>query len=265
MTTINNISTQGLSNVGLGEVSSGKSIQYLFAQLQLELSKSNKTAAMEEIESIRSSQNDSKVYTNTINSMRNLQNYDVEKYGELPSDLETIQKEIETATAALEDLKQYENGDQPYYNATSKTWATKDSSTDYWFDNEYIKDASGFDDLRVGGKKDHILSEIQSGIEAISTRLEALKGYEALLTAQSSSGSSIMADCNITLKSNQSSSDIKNWISNLESSQEELGSDIQQKMILVQDKIGQYNSYMQGASLAISKAADVLSTLARGQ
>ncbi|WP_286035890.1 hypothetical protein, partial [Succinatimonas hippei] len=59
--------------------------------------------------------------------------------------------------------------------------------------------------------------------------------------------------------------DIKNWISNLESSQEELGTDIQQQMVFVQDYIGQYNSYMQGASSAISTANETLKSLARGQ
>ena len=182
-----------------------------------------------------------------------MSDYDVEKYGELPTDLETIQQEIKTATAALEDLEQYADGDKPYYDEKNKTWATKQESTDYWYKNEYIKagEASAFDALRVGGEEDHNLSEIEAGIEAVSTRLEALKAYETLLTSTSVSGTSI--------------DDIKNWISNLESSQEELGTDIQQQMVFVQDYMGQYNSYMQGASSAISTANETLKSLARGQ
>ena len=186
---------------------------------------------------------------------------------ELPTDLETIQQEIKTATAALEDLEQYADGDKPYYDEKNKTWATKQESTDYWYKNEYIKagEASAFDALRVGGEEDHNLSEIEAGIEAVSTRLEALKAYETLLTSTSVYGTSILSDSKISLSGNPTADDIKNWISNLESSQEELGTDIQQQMVFVQDYMGQYNSYMQGASSAISTANETLKSLARGQ
>lgn len=148
-----------------------------------------------------------------------------------------------------------------------KTWATKQESTDYWYNNEYIKagEASAFDPLRVGGKNDHNISEIKSGIEAVSTRLEALKAYETLLTSTSVSGTSILSDSKVTLTSNPTTDNIKTWISNLESSQEELGTDIQQQMVFVQDYMGQYNSYTQGASSAISKSNDVLTALATGR
>ena len=255
---------QGVNLNNVQEINSGSllssnaSIQLIFAQLQMELSAVNKEAAMDKINAIRDSQTDSKTYTDAINALRTMSDYDVEKYGELPTDLETIQQEIKTATAALEDLEQYADG---------KTWATKQESTDYWYKNEYIKagEASAFDALRVGGEEDHNLSEIEAGIEAVSTRLEALKAYETLLTSTSVSGTSILSDSKISLSGNPTADDIKNWISNLESSQEELGTDIQQQMVFVQDYMGQYNSYMQGASSAISTANETLKSLARGQ
>ena len=264
----NNIQTQAAGlNDSFASLEKTGSVQFLFALLQLELSQTNKTAAMEKINSIRDSQTDSKTYTDAINALRTISDYDVEKYGELPTDLETIQQEIKTATAALEDLEQYADGDKPYYDEKNKTWATKQESTDYWYKNEYIKagEASAFDALRVGGEEDHNLSEIEAGIEAVSTRLEALKAYETLLTSTSVSGTSILSDSKISLSGNPTADDIKNWISNLESSQEELGTDIQQQMVFVQDYIGQYNSYMQGASSAISTANETLKSLARGQ
>ena len=260
---------QGVNLNNVKEINSGSllssnaSIQLIFAQLQMELSAVNKEAAMEKINSIRDSQTDSKTYTDAINALRTMSDYDVEKYGELPTDLETIQ----TATAALEDLEQYADGDKPYYDEKNKTWATKQESTDYWYKNEYIKagEASAFDALRVGGEEDHNLSEIEAGIEAVSTRLEALKAYETLLTSTSVSGTSILSDSKISLSGNPTADDIKNWISNLESSQEELGTDIQQQMVFVQDYMGQYNSYTQGASSAISKSNEVLTALATGR
>ena len=263
---------QGVNLNNVQEINSGSllnsnaSIQLIFAQLQMELSAVNKEAAMDKINAIRDSQTDSKTYTDAINALRTMSDYDVEKYGELPTDLETIQQEIKTATAALEDLEQYADGDKPYYDEKNKTWATKQESTDYWYKNEYIKagEASAFDALRVGGEEDHNLSEIEAGIEAVSTRLEALKAYETLLTSTSVSGTSILSDSKISLSGNPTADDIKNWISNLESSQEELGTDIQQQMVFVQDYMG-YNSYMQGASSAISTANETLKSLARGQ
>ena len=151
---------QGVNLNNVQEINSGSllnsnaSIQLIFAQLQMELSAVNKEAAMDKINAIRDSQTDSKTYTDAINALRTMSDYDVEKYGELPTDLETIQQEIKTATAALEDLEQYADGDEPYYDEKNKTWATKQESTDYWYKNEYIKagEASAFDALRVGGE-----------------------------------------------------------------------------------------------------------------
>ena len=53
-------------------------------------------------------------------------------------------------------------------------------------------------------------------------------------------------------------------IASLQAVQEETGSDIQQEMVFVQDFMGQYNSYTQGASSAISSAAETLKAVARG-
>jgi len=54
-------------------------------------------------------------------------------------------------------------------------------------------------------------------------------------------------------------------ITSLEGRLDELGSDTQQVMIYVQDFMGQYNSYLQGANTQISNGNQTLSTLARGQ
>ena len=54
-------------------------------------------------------------------------------------------------------------------------------------------------------------------------------------------------------------------IETLKSKQEQCGTDIQQKMVFVQDWIGQYNAYQQGASTAISQANQTLTSLAKGQ
>ena len=58
------------------------------------------------------------------------------------------------------------------------------------------------------------------------------------------------------------------WDYNLKSLtnyQEQIGNKTQTLLIYLQDFIGQYNSYQQGASSAISEANQTLSTIARGQ
>ncbi len=53
-------------------------------------------------------------------------------------------------------------------------------------------------------------------------------------------------------------------VNDLQTLQDTVGSDIQQQMIYVQDYIGQYNAYMQGANTAINNANQTLTSLARG-
>ena len=54
-------------------------------------------------------------------------------------------------------------------------------------------------------------------------------------------------------------------ITALEGRLEELGTNTQQEMVYVQDYMGQYNSYLQGANTQISNANQTLTNLARGQ
>ncbi len=54
-------------------------------------------------------------------------------------------------------------------------------------------------------------------------------------------------------------------IAQMQTKLDTLGADIQTKMVQLQDFMGQYNSYMQGANSAISQSNQVLTSLARGQ
>ena len=51
----------------------------------------------------------------------------------------------------------------------------------------------------------------------------------------------------------------------LQAYQETIGTDIQTKMVYVQDFMGQYNSYTQGANSAIQSGMQTLTSVARGQ
>ena len=61
---------------------------------------------------------------------------------------------------------------------------------------------------------------------------------------------------------------VEEWdvaITALESRLEELGTNTQQEMVYVQDYMGQYNSYLQGANTQIANSNQTLTSLARGQ
>jgi hypothetical protein len=52
-------------------------------------------------------------------------------------------------------------------------------------------------------------------------------------------------------------------ITSLKAHLDQIGTNTQQKMVFVQDYIGQYNSYLQGANSAIQQSNQTLSDLAR--
>ena len=69
-------------------------------------------------------------------------------------------------------------------------------------------------------------------------------------------------------KGNDNSHDSDQWdynIKSLTNYQEQVGSKTQTLMVYLQDFIGQYNSYTQGASSAVSQANNTLTNVARGQ
>lgn len=53
-------------------------------------------------------------------------------------------------------------------------------------------------------------------------------------------------------------------IASLEGKLESIGTDTQQKMVFIQDYMGQYNSYLQGASSQLTSGNETLKALARG-
>ena len=54
-------------------------------------------------------------------------------------------------------------------------------------------------------------------------------------------------------------------IAQIQTKMDTVGADLQTKMVQLQDMMGQYNSYLQGANSAIAKSNEVLSALAQGR
>lgn len=92
-----------------------------------------------------------------------------------------------------------------------------------------------------------------------SSRATALKDNQSKLKELGVDISSYIKDDEVT------ADELETVIANLKSKQDTIGTDIQQKMVYVQDYIGQYNSYSSGASTAVSESNDLLKSLATGR
>lgn len=241
------LSTNGLTNINL-----------IFAQLQMELSETNKDAALDKINGIKEAQEESKAITDSINALRNLKtNYDFDAYGPLPSS-DKVEGEINQAEGALEELNTVKNADP---NNTG-LYTIDQNVQDYM---NSLGDYSGYEDIRRGGcDNKHYAYEMDGCINAVEARLDGLNSYQAVLDNDAQYG--FLSEACIDLSDGISSADeIDSMIASLESLQEEVGSNIQQEMVFVQDYMGQYNSYTQGASSSISKASDTLTSVASGR
>ena len=70
---VNNYAASGVQKLdGVGGAGSTGNIQLIFAQLQMELAKTNKESALDKIEQIREAQAESAAITAAINALRNL-------------------------------------------------------------------------------------------------------------------------------------------------------------------------------------------------
>lgn len=264
---INNRNVSSVTSSGL--LGSSNNVQLLFAQLQMELAQNNKNEAMQRIDGIRQDQTTSASYTTSINAMRTLKDYDVETYGTIPTDETSLENEIAALQSAIEDVTNSidakQKGNVPL-DADTMTYLDQHKESgffEFFRTKDKVTDPSDTDSY---SKRDNLHSqdELQKGLAALTTRLNALEAMHTVVTAQTADKTSILSQANINISSSFDSNTVSEWISNLEAIQEEVGSNIQQEMVLIQDAMGQYNSYTQGASSAISQASETLKTVARG-
>ncbi|MBR5998128.1 MAG: USH1C-binding protein 1 [Deltaproteobacteria bacterium] len=180
-TTINTVNSQStisaLSSGDLG-VCGTTSLQFMFAQLQMELAKAAKESAMDKMEQIKTSQEERKQVSALLNECRQQQANAESGIGDCPWD--------KKASMMSEECQKYMDDHKLAYDKTGNDRA---NNPDEW----------------------------------------------------------------------------KVAITSLEGRLDEVGSDTQQLMVYVQDFMGQYNSYLQGANTQISNGNQTLQALARGQ
>lgn len=262
----------GISSISSDmNVGSNMSVQYLFAQLQLELAKANKDAALNKIDAIKESQKESARMTTAINNLRSLKSDwsddAIQTVGNL--DVEHYDKEVEKCKAFIEEAKaeraQAQAGQDEIKNFFfSGKKEVDDAKANFNESGEYESTmmsvemenyfkANGIDYASSGVSRRQNAGEWDRAIKNLETRAQMLEVVD------------VCKDYGIKLPSGDvSKEDIDTLIASIEAAQENVGSDIQQEMVFVQDFMGQYNAYTQGASSAISQAADTLKNVARG-
>ncbi len=187
MSQVNLNSTSSITATDLGPSSS---LQLMFAKLQLELSETAKSQALERMESISEQQEEQKLVSSLLNEARQ------------------SQADAKAGVSAGSESVTYSNG-KAEKNTKNCTLMSKEM-VDYMDKNGLAYDKTGND-------YNHSEEEWDVAIASLEARLE------------------------------------------------ELGTDTQQQMVYIQDYMGQYNSYLQGANTQISNSNQTLTSLARGQ
>ncbi len=172
---VDNTST---SSVTFGELGPTTSLQLMFAKLQLELSETAKSQAMDKMDAISKAQDEQKKVSGLLNQARQLKADANGGCGDCPWD--------EKASMMPQEMKDYMDANGLAYDKTGNDLANNSEEWDV-------------------------------AITALESRLE------------------------------------------------ELGTNTQQEMVYIQDYMGQYNSYLQGANTQISNSNQTLTSLAKGQ
>ncbi|MGN0915531.1 MAG: hypothetical protein ACI4NE_04160 [Succinivibrio sp.] len=214
-----NSQLQVSSVLGTGSLE-GKSIQYLFAMAQLELSRNNKSKATEKINQIRDSQENQRRYSEAINSMRSLKSeiedsskdsqYYLEKSGKL-EEYKAIQSEYQSVKEAVTQSKSVTDGiESNVKSLTSQIDAlTRQLET---AKNEF----SQFQSLKDIGK---------FAPTVWNSRNEALKSNISMFERQISSLTKTKEQLEIQLNASKSeSSDLSAKLSKLQVSKEQMDS-----------------------------------------
>ena len=233
----------------------------MFAKLQMDLASDNKTKAMEYIDTVKANNQKSKEYANVIAELRSLKAEDVKGYNlpkdkaQLEADIKTCQDSLKTYNSMLNDiesgkLKPYINERKdPCFNLPDADYKALKSMTDRVGKNNFPNMTRGDDNV-------HMKYEIIEGkqeLEKYAHVLNLMKKVNDLGLSENYLGGNLTDD------------KLKNMIQSLQGLQQEVSTDNQTHMITIQDHIGKYNSYSQGASAAISQSNQALTQIATGR
>ena len=208
-------SNSNVSSVTSADLGPSSSLQLMFAKLQLELSETAKSQALERMDYISQQQEEQKLVSSLLNEARQAQ-----------ADAEAGVGNDKAKTATFNVPKKDANGNVMFdedgnmlYEDKPRTETVPKGNNATFMSQEMVDymESHGLAMDRTGNNYSHSADEWDVAIASLEARLE------------------------------------------------ELGTDTQQQMVYIQDYMGQYNSYLQGANTQISNANQTLTSLARGQ
>ena len=246
MTSVTNVQTQSLSQVlaDMKEMGSSKSLQFVFARLQLAQSKICSTTATQYMQQIQDIQDRQAEIADLISQARKLQDEAdasgketvmpesmikaFEKYGLMRTTSSSENKHAELQTAYENAVKNVEAKQAKVDRAQDRVDNSK------WYNRGFRKVTLGIAKL-----------SLKSATEKASSALNALNNHKIEIA--------------------YSKDDWTENIKSLTNYQESIGNKTQTLMVYLQDAMSQYNSFLQGASSAINEASQVLTAIAKGQ
>ncbi len=260
----NNIDSLGMTGVNqlIDNIDIKKMNPYTAAALvQMEIAKTNKQSATSLIEQMKEQNDQAKKYNAIADKLRAMKGADgkIPEYN-LPTSTEAIQKDLDnvaklkqTYTQMLEDIKSGK--------------LKPDSSNLYKLPEDQAKileemtarvgnKATGsgpFENITRGNDNKHFLYELENG-------LKELDKYESVLTAVKDARAMGALPTDF---GKLNSSTLESLVTSVQHMAENCNSDNQTQMVKLQDKMGQYNSYMQGSNDMMKTGNSLNQSLAR--
>ncbi|WP_302554338.1 hypothetical protein [uncultured Bilophila sp.] len=263
--------SQGIGEVGgsgnvssVGSLGPITSINFIFAKLQMELAATSKEAARDHISQVEKANADQKEVADLLNKLRNLQENAANEKG--TSNMGTFKncqaKDDSSKGTAAEELAKVEG----YIADAKKLQAQANLKTKENYDVSKEYDSTMMPDVMEQYFKDNDIDYADYGVSARQNGSEWQRAINSLEDRKAALEVFAYMDTHgLAYSTGSSKDDLDVAIQSLQAHQDTLGTDVQTEMVYVQDFMGQYNSFTQGANSAIQSAMQTLTNVARGQ
>lgn len=199
--------------------------QLALAKLQMELASANKNSALESIKEIEKTQAQKRSLAEAINVARDM---------------------VDSGVRGSATQEEYNNMKAEITDYRDRKWAGCGSNQKFCEDH-------GLEYAPYG--------DLNHAVNVWNKTLDKIDKMQVVNAACDQTGVKMPTSSDKETNKKQ----WENLITSLQTAMDSIGADIQTKMVILQDYMGQYNSYMQGANSAVSQANQVLGALAKGQ
>ena len=200
--------------------------QMALAMLQMDLARTNKDQAMAGIKEIEAEQTKKKQIADALNAARDL-------------------KEVGTIRGSGTQAE-YDNMTKGMSEYRDKKWAAVGSLKTF-------PESHGITPAPYG--------DLNKAVQIWSTAIDQMQKLKTVNAACDAAGIGMPTSSD----KDKNKAEWDKVIAQLQTKMDTCGANIQTQMVQLQDFMGQYNSYMQGANSAISQSNQVLTGLAKGQ